>query len=110
MKLAYLKFLYREYKVDEDYAMEHETHYQQFYEFYLLTVDCIRCRKNKRERDLYCDGCYQIENTHEDGCYCAGHFIEGGCIYCRDVGAGESPVNDSDSDFGLSPNFAHSAD
>ena len=79
IKLSYLKFLYREYKVDEDYVMKYDTHYQQFYEHYLrLNANCYRCHKNKRQGALYCYACdriqfqeYQercIRNGWGDGC------------------------------------------
>ena len=85
-------------KVDEDYVFENYKYHKLFHESVLLSCrNCRRCHKNKRKRGSYCFTCYRIENPHLDGCYCAGHFIDGGCMYCRDVGAGESPVN-SDSD------------
>ena len=79
IKLSYLKFLYREYKVDEDYVMKYDTHYQQFYEHVLQrNANCYRCHKNKRQKDLYCYACdriqfqeYQercIRNGWGDGC------------------------------------------
>ena len=88
------------HKIDEYYAITHSEDYMLFHEQTLIRyLNCRRCQKNKRKIDSYCVACYRIENTHLDGCYCAGHFIEGGCIYCSGVGAGESPSSVTDSEY-----------
>ena len=76
-------------KVDEDYIFEHHRRCYQFHERVLRSRrNCILCYKNKvKTYSFFCYTCYQIEMDPEDG-----------CIYCRDVGVGESPLNDSDSD------------
>ena len=62
LKRAYQGCYLWSHKIDEDYTMKYNEHYKQFHEQTLTRyVNCQRCHKNKRKRNLYCYVCDRLE-------------------------------------------------
>ena len=59
----YLRELYRSFKIDEDFVIEHhdEIGYLLFHKRVLGNKNCVRCFKNKRKRFSYCEKCDILE-------------------------------------------------
>ena len=67
----YLRELYRSFKIDEDYVIEHhyEIGYLLFHKRVLGNKNCVRCFKNKRKRFSYCEKCDILEfNEYQERC------------------------------------------
>ena len=61
--MDYLRGLYRNFKIDEDYVIEHndEIGYMLFHRRVERRRNCIKCYKNKRQHQSYCNNCDRIE-------------------------------------------------